>query len=215
MAAESSTKVYVGERRVPFREVALTNGESFRLYDTSGPGPIPASGSAAASAPGCLSAATSWRRGSTGQRARQRWVGRGANRRDMERRTAASAARRPGQRVTQLSRDAGRHHEQDDESSRWHNGIARDVAPPRGSATASPAGPPCRVAGAAARRSNVSRCARRGRATVVVVARRSTLVLLRRRRGSSTQGETQRRQPDAGIGPGPARVVQPELTHRW
>src|SRR5205807_7204545 len=39
-------KVYVeGERvRVPFRDVGLTNGESVRLYDTSGPGSDPATG---------------------------------------------------------------------------------------------------------------------------------------------------------------------------
>jgi len=36
------TKVYVGD--VPFQEVALTNGESVRLYDTSGPGSDPAIG---------------------------------------------------------------------------------------------------------------------------------------------------------------------------
>jgi phosphomethylpyrimidine synthase len=38
------TKVYVGEQRVPFQEVALTNGEAFRLYDTSGPGSEPTVG---------------------------------------------------------------------------------------------------------------------------------------------------------------------------
>src|SRR5438105_3604008 len=40
------SKVYVeGERvRVPFNEVGLTNGESVRLYDTSGPGSEPAAG---------------------------------------------------------------------------------------------------------------------------------------------------------------------------
>jgi phosphomethylpyrimidine synthase len=34
-----STKVFVEERgvRVPMREIALTNGESLRVYDTSGP----------------------------------------------------------------------------------------------------------------------------------------------------------------------------------
>jgi len=36
------TKVYVGD--VPFQEVALSNGESVRLYDTSGPGSDPAIG---------------------------------------------------------------------------------------------------------------------------------------------------------------------------
>ncbi|HZN13638.1 MAG TPA: phosphomethylpyrimidine synthase ThiC [Acidimicrobiales bacterium] len=41
---ETSSKVYVGEARVPFREVALTNGEAFRLYDTSGPGSDPSVG---------------------------------------------------------------------------------------------------------------------------------------------------------------------------
>src|SRR5438034_6897410 len=40
------TKVYVeGSRvRVPFSEVALTNGEQVRLYDTSGPGGDPTAG---------------------------------------------------------------------------------------------------------------------------------------------------------------------------
>src|SRR5438067_3164288 len=40
------TKVYVeGSRvRVPFSEVALTNGEQVRLYDTSGPGSDPTTG---------------------------------------------------------------------------------------------------------------------------------------------------------------------------
>jgi phosphomethylpyrimidine synthase len=42
--SETSSKVYVGDARVPFREVALTNGESFRLYDTSGPGSEPTVG---------------------------------------------------------------------------------------------------------------------------------------------------------------------------
>src|SRR6185503_18016162 len=38
-AFPNSRKVYVEERgvRVPMREIALTNGESLRLYDTSGP----------------------------------------------------------------------------------------------------------------------------------------------------------------------------------
>ncbi len=34
----------MGEMRVPFREVALTNGETFRLYDTGGPGSEPTAG---------------------------------------------------------------------------------------------------------------------------------------------------------------------------
>jgi phosphomethylpyrimidine synthase len=41
---EARTKVYVGEARVPFSEVALTNGETVRLYDTSGPGSDPTIG---------------------------------------------------------------------------------------------------------------------------------------------------------------------------
>src|SRR5436190_21527699 len=38
-AFPNSTKVYVEERgvRVPMREIALTNGERLRVYDTSGP----------------------------------------------------------------------------------------------------------------------------------------------------------------------------------
>src|SRR3954471_12907542 len=38
-AFPNSTKVYVEERgvRVPMREIALTNGELLRVYDTSGP----------------------------------------------------------------------------------------------------------------------------------------------------------------------------------
>ena len=38
-AFPNATKVYVEERgvRVPMREIALTNGEVFRVYDTSGP----------------------------------------------------------------------------------------------------------------------------------------------------------------------------------
>jgi phosphomethylpyrimidine synthase len=38
-AFPNSRKVYVEERgvRVPMREISLTNGESLRVYDTSGP----------------------------------------------------------------------------------------------------------------------------------------------------------------------------------
>jgi phosphomethylpyrimidine synthase len=38
-AFPGSSKVYVEEHgvRVPMREIALTNGESLRVYDTSGP----------------------------------------------------------------------------------------------------------------------------------------------------------------------------------
>ena len=32
-----SKKIEVGDLKVPFREVPLTTGETFRLYDTSGP----------------------------------------------------------------------------------------------------------------------------------------------------------------------------------
>ncbi|GIH95566.1 phosphomethylpyrimidine synthase ThiC [Planobispora siamensis] len=38
----SSSKIYVGDLRVPMREVRLTNGESVTLYDTSGPCTDPA-----------------------------------------------------------------------------------------------------------------------------------------------------------------------------
>ncbi|MBV8235183.1 MAG: hypothetical protein JO075_05725, partial [Acidimicrobiia bacterium] len=46
MKAMGRNKVYVDGPRVhvPFTEVALTNGESVRLYDTSGPGSDPATG---------------------------------------------------------------------------------------------------------------------------------------------------------------------------
>jgi phosphomethylpyrimidine synthase len=42
--SEARAKVYLGDARVPFSEVALTNGETFRLYDTSGPGSEPTVG---------------------------------------------------------------------------------------------------------------------------------------------------------------------------
>jgi phosphomethylpyrimidine synthase len=40
----ASRKVHEGDRCVPFREVALTNGDTFQLYDTSGPGSEPTVG---------------------------------------------------------------------------------------------------------------------------------------------------------------------------
>jgi len=48
MKATGRSKVYVdgahAHIHVPFTEVRLTNGESVRLYDTSGPGSDPATG---------------------------------------------------------------------------------------------------------------------------------------------------------------------------
>ena len=53
MKATGRTKVYIdgahehayaAHIHVPFTEVALTNGETVRLYDTSGPGSDPATG---------------------------------------------------------------------------------------------------------------------------------------------------------------------------
>ena len=38
----ASKKVHAGDLRVPMREVALTNGETVTLYDTSGPYTDPA-----------------------------------------------------------------------------------------------------------------------------------------------------------------------------
>src|SRR5690606_20225614 len=37
MSRARFTKVYVGDLRVPMREILLSNGERVRLYDTSGP----------------------------------------------------------------------------------------------------------------------------------------------------------------------------------
>ena len=36
-ALPASKKVYIGEHRVPMREIELTNDEKFTVYDTSGP----------------------------------------------------------------------------------------------------------------------------------------------------------------------------------
>src|SRR5436305_468547 len=101
------SKVYVeGERvRVPFNDVALTNGESVRLYDTSGPGSDPAAGLSPLRRPWILA------RGDVeeyeGRRPSARDDGRAAVRRGTTAEQFAGGAPRPlralpGRRVTQL-----------------------------------------------------------------------------------------------------------------
>ncbi len=97
------TKVYVGDESVPFSEVALTNGETFRLYDTSGPGSDPTVGLPPRRADWVLA------RGDVeeydGRPATARDDGRSAAARDVERwngERRRPLRAKPGRRVTQM-----------------------------------------------------------------------------------------------------------------
>ena len=139
----TTTKTYVdGPQgiRVPQREISLTNGDTVRLYDTSGPGCDPTAACRRCAASGCRARR---RRGErrprrAAARRRPRAARRGANASgEHGRASTAAAARQAGRRVTQL------HYARQGEITPEMEFVAlREGLPAEPSATRSPAAAP-------------------------------------------------------------------------